>query len=274
MPFPLEEFGKTAQRLSRNPLGIIALFIVLVYGIAALVLGVSSQNLDPNERLPLIWFLVVFPVVVLAIFYLLVTRHHAKLYAPHDFPEAEGFFRAMTPTEQKERLEQEIRELESTPSTDDDGKTIAVEMEGSGIIRAVGLRHAWVIAEELTFREIESEFGVSVQRQVAFDRAYRFDGIFLQKGKLTVLEIKYIRRPRWRQMIESAIENLLRAKEAVKPAQAFVLAIVDDEMPKERREAEIERAHELLTSSSLDIDLRVYDFAELKHKYGVTSEST
>lgn len=52
----LDEFGKTAQKLSRNPLGIIALFIVLVYGIAGLVLGVSSEYLQSNEKLPLIWF--------------------------------------------------------------------------------------------------------------------------------------------------------------------------------------------------------------------------
>lgn len=274
MASPLDEFGKTAQRLSRNPLGIISLFIVLVYGIAGLVLGISSQHLEPSERLPLIWFLVLFPVVVLGAFYLLVTRHHAKLYAPHDFPEAEGFFRAMTPTEQKERLEQEIRQVEAAPNIEGTEKTIAVEMEGSGILGAVGVRHAWVLAEEFAIREVESEFGVPVQRQVAYGRDYGFDGIFHQKHKLTVLEIKYIRRPNWRPMIESAIEHLQRAKEAVKPAQAFVLAIVVDEMPIERRETETEKAKELLAASSLDIDLRVYDFADLKRKYGIANEGT
>lgn len=34
----IKEFGDVAKKLSVNPLGIIALFIVLVYGIAALVL--------------------------------------------------------------------------------------------------------------------------------------------------------------------------------------------------------------------------------------------
>ena len=82
MGSPLDEFGKTAQRLSRNPLGIIALFIVLIYGIAGLVFGTASASLQPNERLPLVWFLVLFPCVVLVAFYLLVTRHHTKLCAP------------------------------------------------------------------------------------------------------------------------------------------------------------------------------------------------
>jgi hypothetical protein len=93
------EFGGVAQKLSRNPLGIIALFIVLVYGIAALLLGMSSNNLQPNERLPFIYFLVIFPVIVLIAFYRLVTHHHVKLYAPHDFPDKEGFFRVLSPSE-------------------------------------------------------------------------------------------------------------------------------------------------------------------------------
>jgi hypothetical protein len=57
MASPLQEFGRIAQKLSRNPLGIIALFIVSVYGIAGLVLGASSRNLEHSERLPLVWFL-------------------------------------------------------------------------------------------------------------------------------------------------------------------------------------------------------------------------
>jgi hypothetical protein len=255
-------------------LGLLRFFNVLVYGIAALVLGVSSHNLQPNERLPLIWFLVVFPGIVLVAFYLLITRHHVKLYAPHDFPEAEGFFRAMTPSEQKKRLEKEIREVEAETTTEKNGKTLAVEMEGKGIISELGLRHAWVLAEEFAFREIESEFGVPVQRQVAAGPDYGFDGIFFYKGKLTVLEIKYTRRPHWRQMLESAMEHLRRAADTVKLAHAFILAIVVDGVPQERREAEIERARDVLKSSSLAIELRVYEFSELKKKYGVAAEST
>ena len=46
MTAKLGEFAKAARRLAKNPLGIIALFIVLVYGIAGLVLGYSAEHLD------------------------------------------------------------------------------------------------------------------------------------------------------------------------------------------------------------------------------------
>ncbi len=54
----------------------------------------------------------------------------------------------------------------------------------------------------------------------------------------------------------------------------FILVIVADDMPQGRRKAEVERARELLKSSALPIELRVFDFGELKKKYGVTTGDT
>lgn len=89
----LPEFGETAKGLARNPLGIIALFIVLVYGFASLVLGLSDR-VQTGERLPLVWFLVTFPPMVLITFAWLVSRHHTKLYAPTDYREDTSFLQA------------------------------------------------------------------------------------------------------------------------------------------------------------------------------------
>jgi len=89
----LKLFGNLAQRLGRSPLGIIALFLLLVYGMAALVVGFS--NLDSDLQKIFVWFLVLFPVFVLITFYLLVTKHHDKLYAPSDFTDESYFVRIL-----------------------------------------------------------------------------------------------------------------------------------------------------------------------------------
>ena len=83
-------FENTARRLARNPLGIIALFIVLVYGIAGLV-TFSSGVRETIE--PLIYFLVFFPVLVLVVFTRLVTKHSDKLYGPGDFANEDNFMK-------------------------------------------------------------------------------------------------------------------------------------------------------------------------------------
>jgi CheY-like chemotaxis protein len=83
-------FGGTARSLSRNPLGIIALFIVLVYGFASLVTAFAG-SFTAGERLPLIYFLIVFPVLVLGAFLWLVSKHSGKLYGPSDFKNEENY---------------------------------------------------------------------------------------------------------------------------------------------------------------------------------------
>ena len=84
------KFVETAKGLSRNPLGIIALFIVLVYGFASLV-TVFGSSLTPQERLPLIYFLVLFPILVLGVFAWLVSRHAGKLYSPSDYKNEDNY---------------------------------------------------------------------------------------------------------------------------------------------------------------------------------------
>ena len=86
----LRNFGETAKGLARNPLGIIALFIVLVYGFASLVTAFAG-SFTAAERLPLIYFLILFPVLVLIVFAWLVSKHSGKLFAPSDFRDEENY---------------------------------------------------------------------------------------------------------------------------------------------------------------------------------------
>ncbi len=88
----LKPFGETAKGLAKNPLGIIALFIVLVYGFASLVTAFGS-SLTSGERLPLVYFLVFFPVLVLGVFSWLVSRHPGQLYGPSDYKNEENYIR-------------------------------------------------------------------------------------------------------------------------------------------------------------------------------------
>lgn len=92
MKQPVKTFGDTARGLARNPLGIIALFIVLVYGFASLV-TLFAGSFSATERLPLIWFLVLFPVLVLVVFAWLVSLHSGKLFAPSDFRNEDNYVR-------------------------------------------------------------------------------------------------------------------------------------------------------------------------------------
>jgi len=109
----VKEFGDTATALSRNPLGIIALFIVLIYGFASIVVG-ASGNLKDEERYLIVIFMTIFPVIVLGVFSWLVACHHEKLYAPKDFSSDDGFHKSLSRREKgRSAISQLDGEIES-----------------------------------------------------------------------------------------------------------------------------------------------------------------
>lgn len=85
-------FFKIASNMHRNPLGIIALFIISVYAIGALVVGFGNERFYGSPSHPIIIFMAIFPVAVLIAFYLLVAYFHTHLYGPSDFDEQTDFF--------------------------------------------------------------------------------------------------------------------------------------------------------------------------------------
>lgn len=107
MDDPIKSFGGVATGLARNPLGIIALFIVLVYGFASLV-TVFADKLVPQERILLVWFMVSFPILVLAAFTWLVTRHSSALFAPSDFKDEKHYLDTLRMRKEGLYLEQEL----------------------------------------------------------------------------------------------------------------------------------------------------------------------
>src|SRR5205814_1557120 len=103
---------KIPSWLTRNPLGIVALFISLIYGMSALLLGTAINALSLNNQTILVIFIVSFPFVVLSVFGWLVTRHHTKLYGPGDYGTDKSFLDAsgtLSPEEIGKRLREEVR---------------------------------------------------------------------------------------------------------------------------------------------------------------------
>lgn len=80
-------FNNSAIQLSKNPLGIIALFIVIVYAMATLTIALPTNQLSATDKTLMVVFLILFPIIVLAAFVYLVAMHSRSLYAPSDFTD-------------------------------------------------------------------------------------------------------------------------------------------------------------------------------------------
>lgn len=255
----LGTFSKTAKGLARNPLGIIALFIVLIYGFAALTLGINSTLL-PEERLPLVWFLVLFPTVVLFTFAWLVINHHEKLYAPSDYRDDTAFMKTLSPEQQRVKVDQDVKAL--------------VEQSSSQNLVATpepDIRTTVVIAEDLVIRELESEYGVSINRQVSVGNVAQFDGVLIRQGEVFTVEVKYTPS----QLSRTNVAEYLQGLETIArnlPWRRFkaIYAVVFDDLEELDVTKESSRLQDVINAFPFNVILKIYGLKQLKEKFGVS----
>lgn len=201
------DFLKGAKEFARNPLGIIALFISLIYGFASLLLDSAAEKLTVAERWPLIFFIVAFPIMVLITFYKLVTKHHGKLYAPGDFKDDKSFLITLTPEEQEKRLDKEVKESLGKDSTPDDqpepDSTESKAVKNTGDIKERDsrqeehrrFREELLDIEKAVISDISSELKTKADVNVGIGNTEAQFDAFLQtlNGKATFLEVKAVR---------------------------------------------------------------------------------
>jgi len=75
----------------KGPLGTIALFVALVEAMSAIVLIFPSEKITEPQLWCLVIFVIGFPILLLAVFYVLVTKHNNKLWGPEHFQSDEAY---------------------------------------------------------------------------------------------------------------------------------------------------------------------------------------
>lgn len=161
----MKDFITQAKGLTKNPLGIIALFISLIYWFACLVLGFSSNNLVTDERILLIYFLTGFPILILITFIFLAVKHHKKLYAPSDYKDekkkklkgSENEHSQMTLTKEKEAENKTVNL--KTNDDDDVNKSMTSLLKwssGKGLFALCAIDLAKKNNKKFTLEDLES----------------------------------------------------------------------------------------------------------------------
>ena len=254
----MEKLIEAARGLARNPLGIIALFIVLVYGIAGLVLGTTAADLLPAQLWAFVWFLVGFPPLVLTIFTWLVVKHPAKLYGPGDYRNEEHFLATLSVEEQAEKIVAEVAKGEASRDPAITSARVGTEA---------------IVAEDLALRLIEGEFGQPLRRNVLIKTTppSRVDGLLTRLGHATVIEVKYLRGTKMSPASMTGILNIANAVTTVFEQSNMVLAVVTSGMSEEERLAMVEWMHERIMAfgPAMLVIPRVLDLDELKARFGL-----
>ncbi len=212
----MNDFMINAKGLAKNPLGIIALFISLIYGFASLVLGFAADSLKDNERLIFIWFLVTFPIIVLGVFVYLVVLHHKKLYSPTDFRADKSFLETIDKNQKiiAEFQESKTDNNETAKIKDSNISTSTIKQ----FIKPQSLefndfKEKYLKIENLVLYEIEKTYNTEVKRNVRIKglKNAEFDGVITKNDEVIFIEIKYVKSI---SMSSSIIERIkLMAKQ-------------------------------------------------------------
>lgn len=174
------------EHYSRNPLSIIALFVTTIYLIAGIIIGINFDHLyGASERLPLIWFVILFPIIILVVFVVLVVKYNEKLYGPKDFDNQEGFLIAnglhITPNGVSKPLEQP--------------KVIPIDKKEHNIctmafpnIKTMKRQASQI--EENALKKYSAEHDVEIMTEVRITKNLICDGVAEQNGETFIFEVK------------------------------------------------------------------------------------
>lgn len=264
---------QTFRELVRNPIGVIGLFVLLVYLVGTAILPLSSVDLSNDQKWVLIVFVVGFPVLILACFLFLVIRHHHKLYAPMDYRNEEHFLQTLPAEQQRRRLEAEI-EGEARESL---GRKEVAPKETEQKVADADTRVKHALAEDLALRQVEEEFGRPVKRHVSVRNRIdlAFDGAVSDDRFFYFVEVKYTEIPYLsRDTVKALIRRHRQVEEllGVDPLRDYssryrlLLVIVADMTEEQRFELENEVAR--ATERVEHLVTRVYDLNVLREKFG------
>lgn len=275
-----------ARYLARNPLGIVALFISLIYGFATLLLGISASALQPSERVPLVWFVVLFPILVLVCFYILVTRHHGKLYAPDDYRDDQSFLQTLSPLQQAARLDEEIEASQAIDQEDEEtdttGRTPRDPERADRAAEHRQRRAEYQLAERLAIRKLSKETGLAFKEQVTFGegRMGAFDAVAVEDNGYLAVEVKFARGPNphifmlrdilYRGVLAANLVSQQRDLTGHQKGLRLMLAFVLDGEAMARRDSLERMVRRQLEDAPFPVDCRFYALAELKRESGVT----
>ena len=178
---------KSAAKLSRNPLGIIALFILMIYGFATLLFGLVGDVFTEGQRWCFVVFLIAFPCIVLGIFTYLVVKHHQKLYAPGDYQNEQNFMGYSSKDDKNEQYDQDTDKLKNEQNnTQERDELIKRRREEREKVHRI---------ENLVYDYYEKEYHYAIDRDIYYkinERKILFDGVIDKNNTLTLLTTKYL----------------------------------------------------------------------------------
>lgn len=247
----------------RNPLGVIALFVTICYLIAGLVFSIGLDKLNgAEERLPFIWFIIIFPVIIFVVFVLLVCFHHEKLYGPTDFKDEANFIK-LTNTERKTKYIREATEssiYEDAKLVNIEDSTEVIKNEKSNIC---ALAYSAENSAHLAIQELNTIYNTKFAEEVKIGK-YTYDAIGVVDGNTHIVECKYIRDVISVNRLRLTYHQVLELKENIFQKSPHIIIVFVLEKFTDKNSKKIQEYYNTIDP---DLKILVLDYNQLKTKF-------
>jgi hypothetical protein len=264
----IEKIGRVS-----NPLTIVAIF--------ATITEVSGSGvlpfLTPESQALYVWFLMIFPGLLVGLFFLTLNFNHNVLYAPSDFRDESNYFKRfsyVTVEERRDKLKEEVEEtraeaeLETTKrlAAPHEANTTGDQSSELDLISKIINFEGRVIAI------LSQEFGQPITtRAIRTPDGTRhvFDGVISTPTRDWIVEVKYL--PDVSAMLrraEHAIWDVSNVRSQVEPPfrerLGLILAVVGKFKDAEQKNAVKQRLENVAAAMPFQITLRIFDADDLK----------
>lgn len=178
----------------RNPLTLIALFVLLIEVIAAITM--TNNVLTESQRWWFVVFCTVFPVFVFIVFSCIVIWRPKHLYGPKDFKDETLFL--------KDKIEKDIDEVIVMGAESDAGSD-------AGSVREK-IRETIARADRVAIEQLEAQYKLHFEReQRSKTGLYIFDAVAKEKGQTYRVEVKYCPAPYFKERLVDTLAKFFQA---------------------------------------------------------------
>lgn len=277
----------------KNPLTVIAIFAGLAEVSGTAVLPVLEKDIQRTY----VWFLMLFPLFLVAVFFFVLYKKHHVLYAPTDFKDDETFARLFEGASSLIKVGKLISESDDSPPENgivgvderiDEPKSASeghadMTTSAESISAAETLRNSFqgnsLLAEELVSAKLTKDFGLHFERNLAVKGQPRlvFDAVASGSDRAVVLETRFTRNG---NVSEDRLSEYFRRvdqfsqtlPEQLKGKIEFVLAIVtdtDESSKLARIDRLVEKACSLANTYPFKTTVRLFHMKELEREFAV-----
>ena len=264
----------------QNPLSVIAIFAALAEVSGTVVLPL----LDKDTQHVYIWFLMLFPIFLVAVFFLVLYKKHHVLYAPTDFKDDQTFkelFENASGSAKVEKMNSESDE--AVPGDVPPNTESAPDQDVSSISAEETLRRSFqgngLLAEELVIAKLSKTMGVKFDLNLAVRGQPKllFDAVSTTNDRAVVAEVRFTRQGVIPEIVQTEyFHRVMRFMETLPEEKRsnieFVFALVTDTDNNDkikRMERTLEKMRSIASDYSFKTILLHYKMQDLEREFKV-----